>query len=150
MMISTCDRAAVLEAAAPYLYAAIDKVDALTDPTATGRYLAAELMDEPNEVFCVLFLDTRHGPIVFEKLFFGTIDAATVYPRVVAEKALQHGAAALILAHNHPSGDTKPSLADRAITGRIKDALALFDIRVLDHFIIGNGDPVSMANEGMI
>ncbi len=86
----------------------------------------------------------------FEELFHGTIDGATVYPRVVAEKALRHGAAALIAAHNHPSGINEPSLADQAITRRLKDALALLDIRLLDHFVIGDGQPVSMAARGMI
>ena len=122
----------------------------------TGRFDLGDLPDEaalrdhPNEVFAALFLDTRHRVIAFEELFYGTIDGATVYPRVVAEKALRHRAAALIVAHNHPSGVSEPSLADQAITHRLKDALALLDIRLLDHFVIGEGAAVSMASRGLI
>ena len=108
------------------------------------------LRDQPHEVFACLFLDTRHRVIAFEELFHGTIDGATVYPRVVAERALTHGAAALIVAHNHPSGISEPSLADQAITRRLKHALALLDIRLLDHFVIGDGTPVSMAARGLL
>ena len=88
--------------------------------------------------------------IAFEELFHGTIDGATVYPRVVAERALKLRAAALIVAHNHPSGVCEPSLADQAITRRLKEALDLLDIRLLDHFVVGDGLPVSMAARGMI
>jgi DNA repair protein RadC len=88
--------------------------------------------------------------IAFEELFQGTIDGATVYPRVVAERALKLGAAALIVAHNHPSGVGEPSMADQAITRRLKDALELLDIRLLDHFVVGDGRPVSMAARGLI
>ena len=116
----------------------------------TALYLKSALRDQSNEVFACLFLDTRHRVIAFEELFHGTIDGATVYPRVVAEKALRHGAAALIAAHNHPSGISEPSLADQAITRRLKDALALLDIRLLDHFVIGEGVPVSMAARGLV
>ena len=122
----------------------------LENPAATEEYLVSVLRDNPHEVFACLFLDTRHRVIAFEELFHGTIDGATVYPRVVAEKALQHGAAALIVAHNHPSGVSEPSLADQVITRRLKEALALLDIRLLDHFVIGDGNPVSMAARGLI
>jgi len=115
-----------------------------------GDPLESALRDNPNEVFACLFLDTRHRVIAYEELFHGTIDGATVYPRVVAEKALKHNAAALIVAHNHPSGISEPSLADQAITRRLKDALALLDIRLLDHFVIGEGKPVSMAAKGLL
>ncbi len=97
-----------------------------------------------------MFLDNRHRVIEFEELFRGTIDGASVHPREVVRRALQHNAAALILAHNHPSGVTQPSEADRRITQRLKDALALVEIRILDHFIIGDGKPVSMAELGML
>ena len=123
---------------------------ALESPDMTREYLKSVLRDHPHEVFACLFLDTRHRVIAFEELFHGTIDGATVYPRVVAEKALRHGAAALIAAHNHPSGVSEPSLADQAITRRLKEALALLDIRLLDHFIIGDGRPVSMASRGLV
>jgi len=122
---------------------------ALTSPADTKRYLENALGSLKNECFVVVFLDTRHQVIVYEELFHGTIDGATVYPRVVAEKALACGAAALIVAHNHPSGVSEPSLADQAITRRLKDALALLDIRLLDHFVIGK-TCVSFAERGLL
>ena len=141
---------AVLELSRRYLDEVLVRSDPLESPDMTERYLKSVLRDHSNEVFACLFLDTRHRVIAFEELFHGTIDGATVYPRVVAEKALRHGAAALIVAHNHPSGVSEPSLADQAITRRLKDALALLDIRLLDHFVVGEGAPVSMAARGMM
>jgi len=141
---------AVLELSRRYLHQVLVRGDPLESPGATEEYLKSVLRDHANEVFACLFLDTRHRVIAFEELFYGTIDGATVYPRVVAEKALRYGAAALIVAHNHPSGISEPSLADQAITRRLKDALALLDIRLLDHFVVGEGAPVSMAARGML
>jgi DNA repair protein RadC len=141
---------AVLELSRRYLHQVLVRGDPLESPEATEQYLKSVLRDHPNEVFACLFLDTRHRVIAFEELFYGTIDGATVYPRVVAEKALRYGAAALIVAHNHPSGISEPSLADQAITRRLKEALALLDIRLLDHFVVGEGAPVSMAARGML
>lgn len=141
---------AVLELSRRYFHEMLLRGDPLESPDVTEQYLKTALRDHSHEVFACLFLDTRHRVIAFEELFHGTIDGATVYPRVVAEKALGHGAAALIVAHNHPSGISEPSLADQAITRRLKDALALLDIRLLDHFIIGDGAPVSMASRGLI
>lgn len=141
---------AVLELARRCLREVLERGDALESPEITEQYLQSVLQHQPHEVFACLFLDTRHRVIAFEELFHGTIDGATVYPRVVAEKALHHGAAALIVAHNHPSGVSEPSLADQAITRRLKSALALLDIRLLDHFVIGDGRPVSMAARGML
>jgi DNA repair protein RadC len=141
---------AVLELSRRYLDEVLIRSDPLESPEVTGQYLKTVLRDYPNEVFACLFLDTRHRVIAFEELFHGTIDGATVYPRVVAEKALRHGAAALIVAHNHPSGISEPSLADQAITRRLKDALALLDIKLLDHFVVGEGAPVSMAARGLL
>ena len=141
---------AVLELARRYLDEAVARSNPLESPEVTELYLKSALRDQSNEVFACLFLDTRHRVIAFEELFHGTIDGATVYPRVVAERALRHGAAALIAAHNHPSGISEPSLADQAITRRLKDALALLDIRLLDHFVIGEGIPVSMAARGLV
>jgi DNA repair protein RadC len=141
---------AVLELSERFLSEIVIRGDPLDSPGATERYLQTVMRDQPHEVFACLYLDTRHRVIAFEELFQGTIDGATVYPRVVAEKALQHGAAALIVAHNHPSGLSEPSLADQAITRRLKEALALLDIRLLDHFVVGEGAPVSMAARGML
>jgi len=122
----------------------------LTSPAATMEYLQTVLRDRNREIFTCLFLDTRHRVIASENLFQGSIDGACVYPRVVAERALRLSAAAVIVAHNHPSGISEPSLADQAITRRLKDALLLLEIRLLDHFVVGDGPPVSMASRGML
>ena len=148
--VKSAQLAAVLELSHRHLHETLLRGAPLESPQATEQYLKSVLRDQPHEVFACLFLDTRHRVIAFEELFHGTIDGATVYPRVVAEKALSHGAAALIVAHNHPSGISEPSLADQAITRRLKEALALLDIRLLDHFVIGDGAPVSMAARGLI
>jgi DNA repair protein RadC len=122
----------------------------LTSPAMTMEYLQTVLRDRKREIFICLFLDTRHRVITSEDLFQGSIDGACVYPRVVAERALRLSAAAVIVAHNHPSGVSEPSLADQAITRRLKDALQLLEIRLLDHFVVGDGPPVSMASRGML
>lgn len=122
----------------------------LTSPAMTMEYLQTVLRDRNREIFTCLFLDTRHRVIASENLFQGSIDGACVYPRVVAERALRLSAAAVIVAHNHPSGVSEPSLADQAITRRLKDALLLLEIRLLDHFVVGDGAPVSMASRGML
>jgi len=122
----------------------------LTSPALTMEYLQTVLRDRNREIFTCLFLDTRHRVIASEDLFQGSIDGACVYPRVVAERALRLSAAAVIVAHNHPSGVCEPSLADQAITRRLKDALLLLEIRLLDHFVVGDGPPVSMASRGML
>ncbi len=140
---------AVIEMVRRYLEEEIKRPDQLTSPEQTKNYLRAKLRGAPNEIFACIFLDNRHRVITYEELFHGTIDGASVYPRVVVQRALQHNAAALILAHNHPSGVTEPSNADQAITRRLKDALAMVDIRVLDHMIIGDS-VTSMAELGMV
>ena len=122
----------------------------LTSPAMTMEYLQTVLRDRKREIFTCLFLDTRHRVIASEDLFQGSIDGACVYPRIVAERALRLSAAAVIVAHNHPSGVCEPSLADQAITRRLKDALLLLEIRLLDHFVVGDGPPVSMASRGML
>jgi DNA repair protein RadC len=122
----------------------------LTSPKMTMEYLQTVLRDRKREIFTCLFLDTRHRVIASENLFQGSIDGACVYPRIVAERALRLSAAAVIVAHNHPSGVSEPSLADQAITRRLKDALLLLEIRLLDHFVVGDGPPVSMASRGML
>jgi DNA repair protein RadC len=122
---------------------------ALTSPRLAADYLLAQLRDRDHEVFCCLFLDNRHRLIGFEELFKGTIDGASVHPREVVKRALAQRAAAVILAHNHPSGVAEPSRADEAITARLRDALALVDIRVVDHVIVGDGVCVSLAERGL-
>jgi DNA repair protein RadC len=121
---------------------------ALTSSKATRDYLISELRNETREVFAVLFLDNQHQVLIFERLFFGTIDAAAVYPRIVVEQALKHHAAAVILAHNHPSGIAEASIADKQITSKLEQALQLVDIRVLDHMIIAGPQCYSFAENG--
>lgn len=141
---------AVLEMARRHFVEIINRGNALTSPDATRAYLSAQLRGYSYEVFACLFLDNQHRIIELEELFRGTIDSASVYPREVAKKALFHNAAAVIFAHNHPSGVNEPSQADKHITNKLKQALSLFDIRVLDHFIIGDDRPYSFAEHGLI
>jgi len=122
----------------------------LTDAAATRQYLTLRLAEYRHEVFGCLLLDTRHRVIAVRELFQGTIDGAAVYPRVVVQKALETNAAAIIFFHNHPSGVAEPSHADEALTRRLKDALALIDVRVLDHFVVSAGDSVSFAERGLL
>lgn len=123
---------------------------ALGRPAEVTEYLRLKLGDRGNEVFGCLFLDTRHQLISAEEMFQGTIDGATVYPRVVLQRALNVNAAAVILFHNHPSGVAEPSEADRTITLKIAKALALVDIRLLDHLVVTCGSHVSLAERGWI
>ena len=141
---------AVLEMTQRYLAETLKRGSALSSPEQTKLYLSSILRDRQREAFYILFLDSQHRVIKDEILFEGTLDAASVYPREVVKRALHHNAAALILAHNHPSGIAEPSQADRRITRRLIDALALVDIRVLDHFVIGDGESVSFAERGWI
>ncbi|MBB2897718.1 DNA repair protein RadC [Pseudomonas sp. AS2.8] len=133
-----------------HLAEGLKRDSALESPQQVRDYLKARLRHEPHEIFGCLFLDTRHRVLAFEALFHGTIDGASVYPRQVVKRALAHNAAAVILTHNHPSGIAEPSQADRLLTTRLKDALALIDVRVLDHFIVGDGEPLSMAEYGWL
>jgi DNA repair protein RadC len=141
---------AAIELARRYLEAGLQKQDVLTNPKSTRDYLTSQLRAYPHEVFACLFLDNRHHILSFDKMFNGTIDGASVYPREVVKRALSHNAAAVIFAHNHPSGIAEPSNADISLTRRLKTALELVDIRVLDHFIIGNQQAVSFAERGLI
>ncbi|BAU77254.1 RadC family protein [Metapseudomonas furukawaii] len=141
---------AVLEMGRRHLAEDLRRESALESPQAVRDYLKAQLRHAPHEQFACLFLDARHRVLAFEVLFQGTIDGASVYPRQVVKRALAHNAAALILSHNHPSGVAEPSAADRQLTQRLKEALALIDVRVLDHFIVGDGEPLSMAEYGWV
>ena len=122
----------------------------LTSPEASRAYLRLKIGERKFEVFACVFLDNRHRIIAFEELFQGTIDGASVHPRVVVQKALENNAAAVIFAHNHPSGVAEPSMADQRITQRLKDALALVEIRVLDHFIVTAEDSISFAERSLL
>lgn len=141
---------AVMEMSRRHLAAQLERGSALENPQAVRQYLAAQLRHESREVFACLLLDNRHRVIRYEPLFYGTINAASVYPREVVALALEHGAAALILAHNHPSGVAEPSQADRQITDRLVQALGLVEVRVLDHLVVGDGDSVSFAERGWL
>jgi len=140
---------AVLEMSRRHLHEKLQRGESFTSPQLTSHYLQQRLRDYPYEVFACLFLDNQNRLIAFEELFHGTIDGASVHAREVVRKALQHNAAAIILSHNHPSGVAEPSDADRQITLRLKDALSLVDIRVLDHIVVGD-ETVSMAERGII
>jgi len=122
----------------------------IRSPADSRDFLIARLRDRPHEVFCCLFLDNRHRVLAFDELFQGTIDNTTVYPREVVRQALKRNAAAVILAHNHPSGVAEPSEADQLITRRIRGALELVDVRLLDHFVVGDGVCTSLASRGLL
>ncbi|EJL6781857.1 DNA repair protein RadC [Vibrio alginolyticus] len=139
----------LLERAAEALATKYKREGTFTNPTNVKEYLKLKLGAHEREVFAVMFLDNQHQLISFEELFFGTIDAASIYPREVLKTALNHNAAAVIFAHNHPSGIAEPSQADKRITQRLIDALKIVDIRVLDHIVVGE-DCVSFAEKGLI
>jgi len=141
---------AALELSRRYLAERMHDVDALNSPNAARAYLNACLKDRPYEVFGCLYLDTKHRPIRFEELFRGTIDGASVYPREVVRTVLANNAAAVILVHNHPSGVADPSSADQSLTRRLKAALALVDVRLIDHIIVGDGAATSFSERGLL
>lgn len=122
----------------------------ISNPRDSSDYLAVQFSTLEHEVFACLFLDTRHRVLSYQELFRGTIDGCSVHPREIVKSALQKNAAAVIFAHNHPSGVAEPSQSDTRLTQRLKDALALVDVRVLDHLIVGGGDVISMAERGII
>jgi DNA repair protein RadC len=141
---------AVSELARRALESRLRRDGVLDSPRACGDYLRHWLATRPYEVFACLFLDNRHRVLAAEELFRGSIDGASVHPREVVRRAIDHNAAALIVAHNHPSGVAEPSAADIAITRRLHEALALVEVRLLDHLIVGEGEPVSLAARGLI
>ena len=140
---------AVVEMSRRYLQEKIYRGDAMNNVDDVKNYLKSRLQQYPFEVFSCLFMDNKHRVIAFEELFRGTIDSASVHPREVVRRALHHNAAAIVLAHNHPSGVAEPSQSDKMITNKLMQALELIDVRVLDHFIIGD-DVVSFAERGLM
>lgn len=124
--------------------------ESLTSPEASRAYLRLKMGERKFEVFACIYVDNRHRIIAFEELFQGTIDGASVHPRVVVQRALELNAAAVLFAHNHPSGVAEPSMADQRITERLRSALALIDVRVLDHFIVTAEDSVSFAERSLL
>ena len=145
-----CQIQATLELTTRYLQEQLHGNPVFTCPGHVSDYLAVQMRDYQREVFVVLLLDTRHQLLEYCELFQGTIDCASVHPREVVRLALHKNAAAVIVAHNHPSGSAKPSAADIAITERLKAALELMDIRLLDHFVVGRGEVVSLADRGQL
>ena len=141
---------AALELGERYVCGAIERGEALTSPAATRRALEARLRERTHEVFACLFLTTRHVVISYDEMFRGTLDGATVHTREIAKRALEINAGAVIAAHNHPSGVAEPSRNDRALTSKLRDALALVDVRLIDHFVIGDGEVVSFAERGWL
>ncbi|MGZ0079213.1 DNA repair protein RadC [Methylomonas sp. ZR1] len=140
----------IIKAATLLLNQRVERGSQLTSPDITRAYLKTQLRKREHEVFVCLFLDNQHHVIEYEELFRGTIAGASVYPREVVKRCLQLNAAAVIFAHNHPSGTNEPSQADRQITDKLKAALGMIDVRVLDHFIVGDGEPYSFAEHRMI
>lgn len=130
--------------------AALPAGEAITSPKMVRDYLRLRLANKGHEVFAVLFLDAQHHVVAYEEMFRGTLTQTSVYPREVARAALAHGAAAVVLAHNHPSGVAEPSRADEYLTRTLKSALALLDVRVLDHVVIGDRDAISFAERGLL
>jgi DNA repair protein RadC len=141
---------AALEIARRHLFHKINKNPALLSSTDTKQFLIAQLRHYPHEVFACLFVDTQHSILQFKILFNGTIDEAPVYPREIAREALKCNAAAVILAHNHPSGIAEPSTADQKITKKVIGSLALIDVQVLDHIIVGDPNTFSFAENGIL
>jgi len=145
-----CSLTAALELGRRRTASELERGLLLDEPSTAGRYFVQRLQGQPREIFAVLFLDSRHRALGFEELFHGTVDQAVVYPREVVRRALAHNAAAVVIGHNHPSGDPEPSAADREMTTRLKQSLALMEVRLLDHFVVGEGAPVSMAARGLL
>ncbi|MBM7333535.1 MAG: DNA repair protein RadC [Alcanivorax sp.] len=141
---------AIVRTAAAILQESLVRGDALTNPEDAARFLQMALANEKNEHFAVLFLNNKHQVLSFERLFFGTVDGTTVHPRVVVQKALEYNAASVILAHNHPSGHSEPSRADREVTDLLVKALKLIDVRVLDHLIVSQSGWESLSRRGWV
>lgn len=129
---------------------AFKKGASLDQPAAVKDYLRLKLTAEPNEIFAIVFLNSRHEVLAYEPMFKGTVHSTTVHARPIVQRALELNAAAVIFSHQHPSGCTEPSSADRAMTQTLKTALALIDVRVLDHLIVGQGTPYSFAESGLL
>lgn len=146
----SCKLAACLELGTRHWSEPLHRGQCLNDPQHVRSWLRTQLRDRAREVFACLFLDSRHRLICYEELFEGSVDCSEVYPRVVLQQGLRHHAAAVLFIHNHPSSHPEPSAADHALTSRLKQALSLVDIRVLDHFIVANNEITSFAERGWL
>ena len=140
----------IIEAARAVAGQRMQRGQSFTDPEASAKFFQDKLVGLEREIFVAVFLDTRHRLIEYAELFQGTIDGAEVHPREVVRQALRCNAAAVIVAHNHPSGTVEPSAADRAVTARLKQALALVDVRLLDHIIVAGSGSLAMAGRGWV
>lgn len=140
----------IIEVASAILKSGLIRGECLNSPKIAGEYARTQLGALEHEVFASLFLDNRHQLIAFEKLFTGTINSASVHPREVVKRTLEHNAAAVIFAHNHPSGIAEPSSADESLTRHLKAALALIDVRLLDHVVVSALETTSMSERGLI
>lgn len=147
---ATPEAAAALELSRRVLREKLERSSALCSPQAVRDYLRLKLQDKPHEIFVAVFLDAQNRVLAVDELFRGTLTQTSVYPREVVKAALRHNAAAVILAHNHPSGIAEPSRSDEALTQALKQALALVDVKVLDHFVIGAGAAMSFAERGLL
>jgi len=139
----------ILKLASDIILAQLENKDVMGSPDDTRKFIQLRLSCQESERFCVLYLDSRNQVIEFETPFYGTINGASVHPREIVKRALHHNAAAVIFAHNHPSGLSEPSNADKTITQGLKNALALVDVKVLDHLVVGN-DVLSFAERGLL
>jgi len=148
--LTNAEQATVIQLAIDILTERHAPGQALTNARDTIEYLRIKLAEYKNEVFCALFLDNRHRVLSFEELFFGTINGASVHPRVVVQRCMAINAAAVIFAHNHPSGVAEPSHADKSMTIRLKEALELVDVRVLDHIVVGSEGTTSFSEKGLL
>jgi len=150
-LTTTVTESEILRAAEEILARKFNRGEPLSDPTQAGAMLKMRLAHLDHEVFTVIFLDTRHHVLAIEDLFRGSLTSCEVHPREIARRALELNAGALIVSHGHPSGSPEPSAADRAVTARLKQALALFDVRLLDHIVVGGtAPPVSLAARGWL
>jgi len=141
---------AALEIGRRHLAEKLQRGTALESADDTRRYLQAQLRDRQHEVFCCLFLDNRHRVLAFEELFQGTLNGTAVYPREIVKRTMHHNAAAVILVHNHPSGVAEPSRQDELLTERLKESLETLDVRLLDHFVVGDGEVISFSERGLL
>lgn len=143
-------RAAVIEQALQLLAAEVQEANALTSPAVVKDFLRLKLGDRPHEVFAVIFLDSQHRVLAIEELFRGTLSQTSVYPREVVKETLARNAAAVVLVHNHPSGSADPSRADEVLTNTLRQALALVDVRVLDHLVVTRTSVLNFAESGLL
>lgn len=139
-----------LEISRRFMLEPLRETPTLATPEATRRFLLAQLRDRHYEVFCCLFLDNRHRLLGFEEIFRGTIDGANVYSREIVRQTLLYNAASVLVAHNHPSGSIEPSPADEGVTRRLRQALSLIEVRLLDHFVVGDGKCYSFSEHGLL